>query len=189
MNTLRHFQKKKKARSLIKCFGYLIHVMSQVMFQHTPILLLRFTCVNFPYKMFFFFIVNFYQKQQKQHQKHIHFHLQLVFFSYVAFIILYSPNSNLLDNVGVLLRLDSLCYVYSQTIFFSYKFIYNGNNNNKRHVCLYYYRSPSHVCKTERTHHTPSFRFSLSHHGAYSLIITISIYSIHKTVYSNFQNG
>ena len=40
------------------------------------------------------------------------------FFSYVAFIILYSPNSNLLDNVGVLLRLDSLCYVYSQTFSF-----------------------------------------------------------------------
>ena len=61
--------------------------------------------------LFSLFIVNF-------HQKHLHFHLQLGFFSVtLPFIILYSPYSNLLDNVGVLLRLDSLCYVYSQTIF------------------------------------------------------------------------
>lgn len=144
------------------------------MFQHTPILLLRFTCVNF---------------HQKKQQQHI-FILQLGFISVpLPFIILYSPYSNLLDNVWrfTQVRFTLLC-IFSQTIFL----LTNSFTKQQQRHCKcssYYYRSPSHTGKSNSSYQTIFLVFLLlfPHHGAYSLIITISIYSIHKTVYSNFQ--
>lgn len=195
---LRHFSwknKKKsfqKARSLIKCFGYLIHVMSQVMYQHTPILLLRFTCV----------------KCSSQKNMCV-CSCVVVFFIYRKF----SPKTStfsfatrfLLGNVAVHYFIFPIqqslrqCWRFTQVRFtllciFANNFHFLTNSfttTTTRQVCLYYYGSPSHVCtQTERKTHHIFIRvifFFLSHHGAYSLIITISIYSIHKTVYSNFQ--
>lgn len=101
----------------------------------------------------------------------------------LPFIILYSPNSNLLDNVGVLLRLNSLCcvyhniYIFSQAFLYLYKFIYNNNGK-----CVYCVLCASTIIKALQCLQTTTTKASSSltvftHHGAYSLIITISIYS------------